>query len=114
MLNTNITTSPFYSYDRKCRLTRELQVEFIEAYLDELTVAIKEKFDAIEKRDGTTSSTLQHTLDSLNLNVERIVTESNYFELVSHLIYALLALSNYHKSEMYKFEFLVNIYIVYI
>lgn len=112
MLNTNLTTPPYYSYDQSCRLNHELQVEFIEAYLDELTLATKEKFEAREKREdkeNSASKNVQHYLDSLNLDVESLVTESNYFELVSHLIFGILAVSNLHKSEMNKFDYMVGL-----
>lgn len=87
-------------------------MEFIEAYLDELTLATKEKFEAREKREdkeNSSSKNLQHYLDSLNLDVESLVTESNYFELVSHLIFGILAVSNLHKSEMNKFDYMVSL-----
>jgi len=104
MLNTSLESYPCFSYNHECRPSRELQIEFIETYLNEFVIATKEKFGVL---DGNTK--LEHYLGSMNLDVEAILIEAAFFELVSHIIFAFWSVCNSSKAEYNNFDYMVSI-----
>jgi choline/ethanolamine kinase len=119
MFNNNYDKHPYFQYNFELYPSREQQLNFLNAYIEQYKKSIRSQLQ--ENADGggggsgdgqvdlTDKENIKETrLNVKNLNIEHMIVEANYFALCSHLFWANWAVCQAAVCKI-KFEYLVSV-----
>lgn len=116
---------PYFQYTYSCYPTRDQQLNFIRAYINELKSIKDKKVEVLPKVLANSLRRSQEAIDDLDdledneptaaasestkadLDEEKLLKEANYFALASHLFWALWAICQAASTKI-TFDYLVS------
>lgn len=114
MFNNNYDKHPYFQYNPELYPTKEQQINFLSAYLNQFKETIEEKrkssrYDTIEEESDNEENNKENKsyLRSKNLDLEHLLIEANYFALASHVFWTFWSICQASVCKI-KFEYLVN------
>ena len=105
MFNNNYEKYPYFQYNYELYPSRDQQLNFLNAYIQEYIEIIQKKKISNLLDDVDNQTTTNNILNNLNLDEEKLLLEANYFALASHLFWSFWGVCQASVCKI-KFEYM--------